>query len=51
MAADDTTFGTEMRGYRKDEVDRALQELRARADQGQRGSRRSRPRRVKRLTR
>ena len=28
MAADDTTFGTEMRGYRKDEVDAVLQELR-----------------------
>ena len=28
MAADDTTFGTEMRGYRKDEVDSVLQELR-----------------------
>ena len=29
MAADDTTFGTEMRGYKKDEVDKSLQQLRA----------------------
>ena len=28
MAADDTDFGTEMRGYKKDEVDRAIQQLR-----------------------
>ena len=28
MAADDTDFGTEMRGYRKEEVDKAIQELR-----------------------
>ena len=28
MAADDTTFSTEMRGYRKEEVDSAIQDLR-----------------------
>ena len=31
MAADDTTFGTEMRGYRKDEVDATIKELRREA--------------------
>src|SRR6185369_2278863 len=29
MVADDTTFGTEMRGYRKEDVDQAIQKLRA----------------------
>ena len=29
MAVDDTTFGTELRGYKKDEVDKSLQQLRA----------------------
>src|SRR6187431_1251678 len=28
MAADDTDFGTEMRGYKKDDVDKAIQDLR-----------------------
>jgi cell division septum initiation protein DivIVA len=28
MAADDTDFGTEMRGYRKEAVDKAIQDLR-----------------------
>ncbi|MDQ1556839.1 MAG: hypothetical protein QOI02_1841, partial [Actinomycetota bacterium] len=28
MASDETEFGTEMRGYKKEEVDRAIQELR-----------------------
>jgi DivIVA domain-containing protein len=28
VAADDAEFGTELRGYRKDDVDKALGELR-----------------------
>src|SRR3954471_8836558 len=28
MAADETDFGTELRGYKKDDVDKAIQELR-----------------------
>ena len=28
MAADETDFGTEMRGYRKDEVEKAIQDMR-----------------------
>ena len=43
MAADDTDFGTEMRGYKKDEVDRAIQQLR--------GEHHGRPNRVLRFCR